>query len=74
MSILCQSKDAVFSCSVVFKFSATPWTAACQAPLSMGFPKQEYWSGLPCPSAGDLPNPGIYCVSCTADGFLPTEP
>ena len=37
----------------------TPWTVACQAPLSMGFSKQEYWSGLPCPSPGDLPNPGI---------------
>ena len=34
-------------------------TLACQAPLSMGFSRQEYWSGLPCPSPGDLPNPGI---------------
>ena len=38
---------------------ATPWTVACQAPLSMGFSEQEYWSGLPFPSPGDLPNPGI---------------
>ena len=38
---------------------ATPWTVAHQAPLYMGFSKQEYWSGLPCPSPGDLPNPGI---------------
>ena len=38
---------------------ATPRTAARQAPLSMGFSGQEYWSGLPCPSPGDLPNPGI---------------
>ena len=37
----------------------TPWTVAHQAPLSMGFPKQEQWSGLPFPSPGDLPNPGI---------------
>ena len=37
----------------------TPWTVACQAPLSMGFPKQEYWSGLPFPSPGDLPDPEI---------------
>ena len=37
----------------------TPWTAAHQAPQSMGFSKQEYWSGLPFPSPGDLPNPGI---------------
>ena len=38
---------------------ATPWTVALQAPLSMGFSRQEYWSGLPCPLPGDLPNPGI---------------
>ena len=37
----------------------TPWTVAYQAPLSMGFSSQEYWSGLPFPSLGDLPNPGI---------------
>ena len=38
---------------------ATLWTVACQAPLSMGFSRQEYWSGLPFPSPGDLPDPGI---------------
>ena len=38
---------------------ATPWTVAHQAPLSMGFSRQEYWSGLPFPSPGDLPDPGI---------------
>ena len=38
---------------------ATPWTVAHQAPLLMGFSRQEYWSGLPFPSPGDLPNPGI---------------
>ena len=37
----------------------TPWTVTCQAPLSMEFPRQEYWSGLPFPSPGDLPDPGI---------------
>ena len=37
----------------------TPWTIAYQAPPSMGFSRQEYWSGLPFPSPGDLPNPGI---------------
>ena len=37
----------------------TPWTVAHQAPLSVGFSRQEYWSGLPFPSPGDLPNPGI---------------
>ena len=36
-----------------------PWTVACQAPLSMEFSRQEYWSGLPFPSSGDLPDPGI---------------
>ena len=38
---------------------ATPWTVAHQAPLSMGFSRQEYWSGLPFPSPGDLPDTGI---------------
>ena len=38
---------------------ATPWTVARQAPLSMGFSRQEYWCGLPFPTARDLPNPGI---------------
>ena len=37
----------------------TPWTVAYQAPLSMGFSRLEYWSGLPFPSPGDLPDPGI---------------
>ena len=38
---------------------ATPWTVACQAPLFMGFSRQEYWGKLPCPLPGDLPDPGI---------------
>ena len=38
---------------------ATPWTVACRAPLSMKFSRQEYWSGLPFPSPGDLPDPEI---------------
>ena len=42
---------------------ATPWTVAHQAPLSIGFSKQEYWRGLPFPSAGDFPDPGINPVS-----------
>ena len=46
----------VLSCVCLF---ATPWTIACQAPLSMAFPRQEYWTGLPFPSPGDLPDPGI---------------
>ena len=44
---------------------ATPWTVACQAPLSMGFSWQECWSGLPFPSPGDLPEPGIELRSPT---------
>ena len=54
---------------------ATPWTVALQAPLSMGFFRQEYWSGLPCPSPGNLPNPGIEPVSpaLLADS-VPSEP
>ena len=54
---------------------ATPWTAACQAPPSMGFSRQEYWSGLPFPSPGDLPNPGIESRSPTLQAdALPSEP
>ena len=40
-----------------FQLFATPWTIALQAPLSMGFSRQEYWSGLPSPPPGDLPHP-----------------
>ena len=52
----------------------TPWTVACQAPLSVGFSEQEYWSGLPFSSPGDLPDPGIEPRSpaLQADS-LPTE-
>ena len=53
---------------------ATPWTVACQAPLSMGFSRQEYWSGLPFPPPGDLPNPGIKPTSpALVDVFFATE-
>ena len=45
------------------RFFATPWTVAHQAPPSIGFSRQEYWSGLPFPSPGDLPDPGIEPVS-----------
>ena len=44
--------------SVVSDTFVTPWTVAHQAPLSMGFSRQEYWSGLPFPLPGELPNPG----------------
>ena len=53
----------------------TPWTVAHQASLSMGFPRQEYWSGLSFPSPTDLPNLGIESASpAMAGGFLTTEP
>ena len=56
---------------------ATPWTVALQAPLSMGFARQEYWSGLPCSPPGDLPIPGLEPVSLTslalAGGFSTTS-
>ena len=54
---------------------ATPWTVNYQAPLSTGFSRQEYWSGLPFPSPEDLPDPGIESVSpaLSADA-LPSEP
>ena len=45
---------------------ATPWTVAHQAPLSTGFSRQEYWSGLPCPLPGDLTDPAIKPVSLTS--------
>ena len=64
----------VKSLSRVRRF-ATPWTVAYQAPPSMRFSRQEYWSGLPFPSPGDLPDPGIELrsPSLRADA-LPSEP
>ena len=53
---------------------ATPWTVVYQASPSMGFSSQEYWSGLPFPSPGDLPDPGVEPGSPTleADAYMPT--
>ena len=66
---------AVLSCVQLF---AIPWTVASWAPLSMGFPGQEYWSGLPFPLPGDLPDPGIESASLAspalASGFFTTRP
>ena len=58
-----------FSCVPLF---VTPWTVACQGPLSMGFSRQGCWSGLPCPPPGDLPNPGTdpRLVCCTGRQVL----
>ena len=55
-----------------------PWHVACQAPLSMGFSRQEYWSGLPCPLPGNLPDPGTEPTSpgaptLQADSLLPSH-
>ena len=60
------------SCDQTF---ATPWTAACQAPLSMEFSRQEYWSQLPWPPPRDLPHPGTKPASpALTGGFFTTEP
>ena len=65
----------LISCVRLF---ATLWTVARQAPLSMRFLQQEYWIGLPFPSPGDLPDPGIETVSpwvsCTAGSLFTAEP
>ena len=54
---------------------ATPWTVAHQAPLFLGFSRQEYWSGMPFPSPGDLPNPGIKPRSPAVQAdAVPSEP
>lgn len=63
----------------VVSSSAAPWTVAHQSPLTMGFSRQEYWSGLPCPSPGYLPDPGTelespalagrFCTTVSPEGF-----
>ena len=59
----------------MFDSFVTPWTVACQAPPSMGFPRQENWSGLPFPPLGDLPDPVIELAPpALADVFFTTEP
>ena len=86
--------NSFLCCAEAFKFNhacvlshfshvwlfVTLWTVACQAPLSMGFSRQEHWSGLPWPPPGDLPNPGIKFMSLTyisspalAGGFFTTS-
>ena len=70
----------VCACSVLSRvlLFVTPWTVAHQAPLSMGFSRQEYWSGLPCSPPGDFPNPGIKSLSPESPAltgrFFTTEP
>ena len=64
--------------SLVSKLFVIPWTVACQAPLSVGFFRQEYCSGLPFPPLWDLPNPGIELASPVSPELqadsLPAEP
>ena len=71
--IMCVCMLSRFSC---VQLSVTLWTIALQALLSMGFAKQEYWRGFPCPPPGDLPNPGIEPSSLVspalADQFFTT--
>ena len=72
------SKLLLFSRSVMCYTFVTPWTVACQAPLSVEFSRQEYWSGLPFPSSGNISNPGIKpmfpAFSKWYSGFFTTEP
>ena len=68
-------ENSMLSCVQLF---ATSWTIVCQAPVSIGFSWQEYWSGLPFPSPGDLPGPGMKPTSpvspALAGEFFTTEP
>ena len=75
---MCVYEVYVLSHSVVSDSFVTPWTLACQAPLSMGFSRQEHWSGLPFPTLGDLPDSRIKPMSpaspALAGRFFTTVP
>ena len=65
----------LLSCYIMLNSFTTPWTVSFQAPLSIRFPRQEYWSGLSFPSPGDFPNPGTEPMSPVLAGrFFATEP
>ena len=66
----CACVLSCFSCIWLF---ATLWTIACQVPLSMGFFRQEYWSALPCPPPGHLPNPPEIKPTALVGGFFTTS-
>ena len=70
---MCMCAKSLQSCPTL----CNPWTVACQAPLSMGLSRQEYWNGFPCPSPGDLPDPGAKPLSlmspALAGGFFATS-
>ena len=57
--LICKMQVCMLSHFSLVLLFATPWTIVCQAPLSMGFSRQEYWCGVPCPLEGDLPDPEI---------------
>ena len=71
------ARARVLSCFSHVRLCAIPWTVTRQAPLSMGFSRQEYWSGLPCPPPGDIPEPGIEAAPlrspALAGGFFTTN-
>ena len=75
-----RTKDITFACTCAqslnrVRLFVTPGTAAHQAPLSMGFSRQECWNGLPCPPLGDLPDPGIKVMPpALQEDSLPSEP
>ena len=70
-----KTQPSFHACSVAsfVPDSATLWTVAHQAPLSMGFSRQEYWSWLPCPPPGDLPNPGIEPIASPVSSALQAD-
>ena len=75
VSVYTRMYVCVFVCAQLLspvRLFVTPWTVAHQAPLSVGFPRQEYWSGLPFPSPGDLPHPDTEPAppALQADSFL----
>ena len=78
LSEKCTSYVLNIRCVCCIWLFASPWTVACQSPLSMEFSRQEFWNGLPFPSLGDLPHPGIEPVSLSspalAGGLFTTEP
>ena len=71
--VLLSKNVCVLSCFSHVWLCATLWTVAFQAPLSVGFSRQEYWSGLPCPPPGDLPNPGTETMSLMSAALAGTS-
>ena len=83
LEVQCTFKELVIKCNACMRarllscvqLCVSPWAVVCQAPPSMGFSRQGYWSGLPFPPPGDLPDPGTETTSpVVAGGFFTTEP